>query len=122
MNLTQLLALAGVVVLTVPSAAADPLAIGSQRELFVDSYLIESLEGEARLQLAKPIDAGAVLPFNDPWDGLFSGYGTVIRDGDLYRLYYRGHPDNSADGSKSETICYAESKDGVHWTKPNLGL
>lgn len=122
MNLKQCALLVGMLAVAMPSVAGDPLAIGSKRELFVDSYLIESLDGGARLQLAEPIDAGAVLRFNDSWDGLFAGYGTVIRDGDLYRLYYRGHPDSSRDGSDSETFCYAESKDGIHWTKPRLGL
>jgi hypothetical protein len=90
------------------------------RELFVDRTLIESLEGAA-LTLAEPRDEGIVLRFDRPWEGLFSGYATVIRDGDLLRLYYRGHSDTSNDGSPSEVTCYAESRDGRAWVKPNVG-
>ena len=99
---------------------ADPAAAPApRRELFVDRYLIESLEG-AELTLAEPRDEGIVLKFDRPWEGLFSGYATVIRDGDLLRLYYRGHSDTSNDGSPTEVTCYAESQDGRVWTKPNV--
>ena len=60
-----------------------------------------------------------------PWEGAGSGYHTVIRDGDLYRMYHRG----SALGVKDarlivgkQVYCYAESKDGIKFHKPNLGL
>lgn len=98
-----------------------PIEIGARRELFVDRHLIDTLNG-ARLVLAEPCDRGAVLQFDKPWEGLFSGYATVIRDGDLLRLYYRGHADDSRDGSPTEVTCYAESTDGIEWVKPDLGL
>ncbi|MCC6488127.1 MAG: hypothetical protein IT364_11570, partial [Candidatus Hydrogenedentes bacterium] len=49
-------------------------------------------------------------------------YVTVIKDGDLYRLYYRGLPNSGKDGSDAEVTCYAESADGITFTRPNLGL
>jgi len=97
------------------------LQIGSQRELFVDHFLIDTLNG-IRLKLHAPTRAGRVLSFDRPWEGAFCGYCTVIKDGDTYRLYYRGLPSAGKDGSDEETTCYAESQDGVHWTKPNLGI
>lgn len=121
MNRGSLL-LASVVCLcpTLSCIGEEPLAIGSQRQLFVDRYLVDSLT-DLRLTLCEPRDEGAVLQFDRPWEGLFSGYVTVIRDSELLRLYYRGHADESADGSPSEVTCYAESIDGIHWTKPDLG-
>src|SRR5262249_28931339 len=101
---------------------APAIALGSRRELFVDGLLIDKLSGNAALRLARPHDEGNVLAFDRPWEGPFCGYVTVLRDGDLYRTYYRGHPLVRADGSDSEVTCCAESKDGIHWTKPNLGL
>lgn len=95
--------------------------LGSRLELFVDHYLIERMEG-VTLELNRPVDAGEVLRFDKPWEGAFAGYATVIKDGDVYRLYYRGLPLAKADGSTSETTCYAESRDGIHWVKPELGL
>ena len=99
------------------------IAIGAQRELFVDQHLIARLTG-AELRLHPPHDAGPVLAFDRPWEGLFCGYATVIHDraDAKYRLYYRGMPGAGQDGSEGEVTCYAESLDGIRWTKPELGL
>jgi len=105
----------------VGAEASETIDIGSRRELFVDHHLIDSLDGAA-LRLHHPHDEGPVLRFDKSWEGLFCGYATVIKDDDLYRLYYRGMPAAGSDGSDGECTCYAESKDGIHWTKPTLGL
>jgi hypothetical protein len=98
------------------------LELHSRRELFVDRHLIERMEG-VRLALHRPRDEGVALRFDRPWEGAFCGYCTVIKDGAKYRLYYRGIPDAEAgDGSAGEVTCYAESEDGIRWTKPELGL
>jgi hypothetical protein len=97
------------------------LNIGSRLELFVDSFLIDRMEN-IRMVLHAPEDAGPVLYFDKPWEGPFCGYATVIKDKDVYRLYYRGRPEAGKDGSPDETTCYAESRDGIHWKKPELGL
>ncbi|MBK9168003.1 MAG: hypothetical protein IPM24_11120 [Bryobacterales bacterium] len=98
-----------------------PLAIGSRRELFVDHELIAALRG-AELRLASPVDAGPAIEFDQPWEGAFCGYSTVIHDGGLFRLYYRGVPAAGQDGNQGEVTCYAESRDGRRFTRPDLGL
>jgi hypothetical protein len=95
--------------------------IGSRLELFVDRYLVDEMRG-TELRLNHPVDAGPVLDFDRPWDGRYSAYITVIKDGATYRMYYRGKPVAGQDGSDDEVTCYAESSDGIHWTKPDLGL
>ena len=95
--------------------------IGSRRELFVDEALIETRD-DVDLAMHRPRDEGQVLAFDKPWEGGFSAYATVIRDGDRLRLYYRGLGVAGQDGNRAETTCYAESTDGIEWTKPNLGL
>ena len=101
-------------------AIAEPLNLGNRRELFVDSFLIAS-KTNVQFTLHEPRDEGSVLPFDAPWEGPFSAYCTVIRDGDRYRVYYRGKSTSTADGV-AETTCVAESPDGKKWTKPKLGL
>lgn len=111
-------------ILTLPESYAGepkPLEIGSQRELFVDDYLIDKMKG-AELRLHHPVDEGVVLKFDNPWEGLFCGYCTIIKDGDIYRAYYRGRPTAGADGDVGEVYCYAESKDGKSWMKPEFAL
>lgn len=59
------------------------------------------------------------------------GYLSVIRDTDesgkeIYRMYYQANylvPESPAKGAAYRTdIAYAESEDGIHWTKPDLNL
>ncbi|NOY00070.1 MAG: hypothetical protein GXP30_10105 [Verrucomicrobia bacterium] len=97
------------------------LDIGSRRELFVDHYLIDKTK-DVGMVLHQPRDEGPVLNFDKAWEGPFCIYSTVIKDGDLYRLYYRGKPTATKDGDENERTCYAESKDGIHWTRPELTL
>lgn len=101
-----------------------PLDIGSRWELMVDHHLIERMDG-VDLKLHEPRHAGTALKFDDSWDRDSSNYATVIEDKGLYRLYYRGGPaDSSAGRREGETsyFCYAESRDGINWVKPQLGL
>lgn len=96
--------------------------MADRRELFVDHHLIERLDG-VRLEAGSPRRAEVVLRFDQPWE-YAAGFVTVIKDGDLYRMYYRGGR-KGADGkydNDGEVTCYAESRDGIVWTKPNLGL
>ncbi len=99
----------------------DPVNIGSRLELFIDHFLIEK-QTNIRHILHEPKDEGSVLLFDNPWEGPFCGYATVIKDKNKYRLYYRGLPEAGMDGSTVETTCYAESEDGFEWSKPNLGI
>jgi hypothetical protein len=106
-----------------PARAAEPIDIGSRRELFVDRYLIDKLDGAA-LHLHRPTPKEVVLVTDKPWEGNTCAYYTIFRDGDRYRMYYRGsHYDTKTrKATHREVTCYAESKDGITWTKPDLGL
>ncbi len=95
--------------------------IDSKLELFTDYFLIDTLIN-ASLKMHEPIDKGSVLLFDKPWEGPFSAYCTVIHNAEKYQLYYRGVPTAGKDGNKGENTCYAESEDGIHWVKPNLGI
>jgi len=99
----------------------DIVNIGSRLELFIDTFLIEKQINVQRI-LHEPEDEGIVLFFDKPWEGPFCGYATIIKDNAKYRLYYRGLPEAGKDGSTLETTCYAESDDGINWTKPNIGI
>lgn len=56
-------------------------------------------------------------------------YGTVLRIDDTFHMWYYGNygddPGNIGYGHGAhpgDVLCYATSKDGINWTKPNLGL
>jgi len=96
------------------------LNIGDRLELFVDHYLINKLI-DTKLVLHEPKDEGEVLRLDEPWEGLFCGYFTIIKDDNKYYMYYRGRSELGYDGNPNEVTCYAVSHDGINWKKPNVG-
>ncbi|MBM4069380.1 MAG: hypothetical protein FJ271_10595 [Planctomycetes bacterium] len=117
---------------------AEVLAIGNRLELFVDDRLIDRMQG-ANLVLHQPVPREIALKMDQPWErvwdelpdaerkkqiarGVWSGptpigFTSVMKDSDVYRLYYTW--DRSDQPSMTG---YAESRDGIHWTKPKLGI
>ncbi len=52
-------------------------------------------------------------------------YGTVIKEGDKFRMWYIAWPQPDKRYPKElfyRPVAYAESRDGVQWEKPELGL
>jgi len=53
-------------------------------------------------------------------------YGSVLRIGGKFRMWYLGMSQTTIERGQApgywRPMCYAESEDGVHWTKPDLGL
>lgn len=116
-------ALAGAAAVTPPSedlVAGRPS--GPWRRLFLDAMVVERSAGLERVfHAAQKHPANPVLPKDKPWEGTAtrSGpylYGTVMWDEGRLRMWYHGYR------SGQYVNCYAESADGVSWTKPNLGL
>ena len=100
----------------------QPIDIGSRLEPLIDDYLVESMR-DVRLVLNRPVPREIAIDHDRPWEGSESFYHTVFRDGNLYRMYYRGAHGGSVIGEFNHgVVCYAESGDGIHWTKPDLGL
>lgn len=103
------------------SPSATP--IGSRLELFEDNALVENMSG-LTLQLHRPTPAETAITFDAPWEGNGNGFITVLKDGDLYRMYYRTVPGlvPASGVGWALYVAYAESRDGIRFTKPNLGL
>ncbi|MCB1093697.1 MAG: hypothetical protein KDL87_19310, partial [Verrucomicrobiae bacterium] len=108
------------------SFAAEPVDIGSRLELMVDDSLIESQSENARFELHHPTPREIVFTYDKPWEGSGCGYQSIFKDGDKYRMYYKAwHLDvqeKKLGPNNSNFTCYAESDDGIHWRKPDLGL
>ncbi len=106
--------------------ADEPVPIDTRRELFVDDALVERLVGHAELRLHHPTPREVALETGEPCEGNATNYVTVFRDGDIYRMYYRGSHASYLGGkhrpSTRDVYCYAESRDGIRWSKPALGL
>src|SRR5262249_28375543 len=91
-------------------------------QMFVDEQLIEpESRRNVSLVLQAPVRREVVLTLDKPWEGDVSGYFTIFQDGSRFRLYYRGSG-ATRDDSETQVTCYAESTDGIHFDRPNLGL
>ncbi len=62
-----------------------------------------------------------VLRADKPWEDMCVNAATVIREGKRWRMWY-GAYDHTYKRDDDACLCYAESPDGLHWTKSNLGL
>lgn len=119
-----------IVMLLIETATATVTDIGDRRELFVEDSLIERLEGGTQLVMHRPIPREISIVHDAPWEGTGSGYHSVFEDDGLYRMYYKSwqlDPLNAAqrdpnDPPNPRFSAYAESDDGIHWRKPELGL
>lgn len=89
------------------------LSLGSRLELFVDDHLIERMDNVV-LKLHTPIPRDIAINSDE---GQLA-YVTVFKDDDRYRMYYR----EINMGKLNQLTSYAESSDGIHWVKPELGL
>lgn len=96
-----------------------PVDIGSRVEMFVDDWIMDEMD-QVCLQLNHPQKKEIVMTFEQPWEGPHSSYFSVFQDEQKIRMYYRGN--TSSDLSQEQVTCYAESSDGIHFTKPELGL
>lgn len=101
------------------STMAQPLVLKNQRELFVDDVILDKLNN-LELRLGTPVSAGKAIDLDEPWEGNYGAYVTVLRADDKYRMYYRGQ--GGGANALSHVTCYAESPDGIHWIKPRLNL
>jgi hypothetical protein len=115
-------ALAPAVADDVAGASASPALadLGVRWELFVDDWLIAARK-DAALKLHAPERREVVLVTDEPWEGNSSAYFSVVQDGELVRLYYRGSSEGS-DLSEDQVTCVVESRDGVRFSRPKLGL
>ncbi|MAG94411.1 MAG: hypothetical protein CMJ48_11770 [Planctomycetaceae bacterium] len=92
------------------------VSIGDQLQLFLDDWLIDSMTG-LQLKLHTPRRAEVVLRKDKPWEDSTMFDPVVIKDGSRYRMWYRTN-----FNSPPFYTGYAESNNGVQWTKPSLGL
>ena len=99
-----------------------PIELGSRRELFIDDFLIDRMQN-VELRLQKPVPRNVAIDHDVPWEGNTCCYHTVLQDAKLFRMYFRGsHYDPDSNSIGRQIVGYAESRDGIEWERPELGL
>ncbi|MBN2292750.1 MAG: hypothetical protein JXM70_10015 [Pirellulales bacterium] len=105
-----------------------PVKIDNTRQLFVDDYLVASMENiTRRMHQPQRHPANPVLRLREkPWEQSFGHALYVLRDRNSgkYRMWYNlRHRIPAENGLQYRgPMCYAESNDGINWVKPNLDI
>ena len=92
-------------------------------QLICDGHTQICAHREAQLILSKPtmLDQPLLEGASAADGGGCSIYGTVIRDGGVYRMWYNAYPrlTNALSGS---LVGCVESDDGLNWRRPSYGI
>ncbi|MGB0578577.1 MAG: hypothetical protein ACPGVU_02645 [Limisphaerales bacterium] len=118
--------------------AAEPLRIGNEPQLFIDDHVIERMVGlERTLHQPEDILNNPVIVSEHPWEHRRIPFGSVLwfPEEQKFKCWYlamniydsrpgfRGYRmEHHIPINEAAYICYAESKDGINWTKPKLRL
>jgi hypothetical protein len=106
-------------------AASDPQPardVASQKVLFVDRAFIADSAG-IRLAVHPLRKTGErTLVSEHPWENATLNWFTVLQEGGKFRMWYECYDIEGWPTADDTSFCYAESSDGIHWSKPKLGL
>lgn len=95
--------------------------------LFIDDAQITSMRDvERRIHPARKYDGNPVVTSDRDWEGSETTLGTVRKEAERYRMWYQSYataPDPDGIDSFIRSLhLYAESDDGLAWSKPALGM
>lgn len=100
-----------------PGQTQEAVDIGLHRQLFLDDFIIEMTEGLKRT-MHQPVKRGAVIRPDQPWESTLQTRCVPAWDElqQLFKLWLI----TSTNIPGLAGTSYAESRDGIHWTKPVL--
>jgi hypothetical protein len=112
--------------LVTAALASAQVQVGSQKQLFLDDYIIESMEPGVYQLLNQPVKHpdNPLIRLGAEWERK----GALSHGGDAGKVFfddergvYRFYGWMIDWGTDKRFLFYAESKDGIHWVKPKLG-
>ncbi len=107
-----------------PALCQDPapvVDVGTAKRLTWDGSLFEKADG-IRFEMHRPHRTGERNLVGDkPWESWqIGGMSSLLHENGRFRLWY-GVSHGIRHGEEY-AVAYAESRDGIHWTKPEVGL
>ncbi len=106
---------------------SEIINIGSRREVFWDNTMLDTSRTRTTAVLHEPIKRECVITFDESLPVTADGchFIKVLQDGDIYRMYVHLQRTFKHEGKKEWSYSpelYFESKDGIHWEAPKLGI
>jgi hypothetical protein len=94
-----------------------------KRRILLDTRTVKAVDGGITQRFwSAEKHGGPVLEGDRPWERWgVSLFGNVHYDQGRYRMWYMAWPE-APPGGNSSFVAYAESHDGIHWEKPELGI
>ena len=93
------------------------LNIGSRRECFFDTYLINEEKTTAETRLHKPIRKKVILELDKPWEGSYNTFFSPIFAEGKWKMYYV-----TTISAGEKYVSYMESEDGENFIRPELNI
>lgn len=98
------------------------LKINNELQVVWDNFIIDTAKSTASEIVHRPEPIETAFVFDAPWEVRGSSYHHIVlcHDG-IYRLYYIAYPQVDTT-TEISYVCAIESKDGVHWYRPEYNL
>lgn len=104
------------------AAPPTPRDVGLEPVLLLAPGVVAHAD-RARLIIHPPRKTGErLLESSLPWENATLNWFSILREGDRFRLWYECYDIAGWPTPDDTSFCYAESTDGIHWTRPQLGL
>ncbi|MSP14323.1 MAG: hypothetical protein EXR62_15390 [Chloroflexi bacterium] len=105
-----------------PNYKVPFLHIGTEKQLFLDNFILDHLEGVVRVFPAPERPTDSILKVAElPWEQNqrpLAQAALYDPDDSKFKLWYVESLTYDPYGDRGQILCYAESTDGVHWEKP----
>jgi hypothetical protein len=98
------------------------------KQLFIGHLHIVERMGGVRQVLNQPkkYKGNPLIEGDKPWEHweaeLFGGSVRYDDEEKKFKMWYNSHDERPNPGHPPHIICYATSKDGIHWETPELGV
>ncbi|QDT00394.1 hypothetical protein [Adhaeretor mobilis] len=111
-------------------AANSPFDVGNKAQLFIDKVIVQEMDGVwLKQHTGTKHPANPIIVADQPWEPWLVKCNTAIYDEEekLFKMWYSNYSFKNTSPWKANdyfdygTVCYATSKDGIHWEKPLIG-
>ena len=89
--------------------------VKNKKQLFIDEKFID-YSNNVTLTMNPPyMSEIPVMVPDKPWENRIGSYNSVIKENDLFRMWYDFTPPENDPSGITRGVAYAESTDGIHW-------